>query len=61
MVPVNVRPLDQPLPRELGNRFALVFVRFPSGRAAPLGRLAETKRRMDWLKASPRPRSPWGS
>lgn len=53
MVPVNVRPLDQPLPRELGNRFALVFVRFPSGRAAPLGRLAETKRRMDWLKASP--------
>ena len=53
MVPVNVRPLDQPLPRELGNRFALVFVRFPSGRPAPLGRLAETKRRMDWLKASP--------
>lgn len=53
MVPVNVRPLDQPLPPELGNRFALVFVRFPSGRAAPLGRLAETKRRMDWLKASP--------
>lgn len=53
MVPVNVRPLDQPLPRELGNRFALVFVRFPSGRPAPLSRLAETKRRMDWLKASP--------
>lgn len=53
MVPVNVRPLDQPLPRELGNRFALVFVRFPSARPAPLGRLAETKRRMDWLKASP--------
>ena len=53
MVPVNVRPLDQPLPRELGNRFALVFLRFPSARPAPLGRLAETKRRMDWLKASP--------
>ena len=53
MVPVNVRRLDQPLPRELGNRFALVFVRFPSRRPAPLGRLAETKRRMDWLKASP--------
>lgn len=53
MVPVNVRPLDQPLPRELGNRFALVFLRFPSGRPAPLARLAETKRRMDWLKASP--------
>ena len=53
MVPVNVRPLDQPLPRELGNRFALVFFRFPSARPAPLGRLAETKRRMDGLKASP--------
>ena len=53
MVPVNLRPLDQPLPRELGNRFALVFLRFPSGDATPLGRLAVTKARMDWLKASP--------
>ena len=53
MVPVNVRPLDQPLPRELGNRFALVFFRYPSALSAPLARLAETKRRMDWLKRSP--------
>jgi WS/DGAT/MGAT family acyltransferase len=53
MVPVNVRPLDQPLPRELGNRFALVFLRFPSRDATPLGRLALSKARMDWLKASP--------
>jgi hypothetical protein len=53
MVPVNVRPLDQPLPPELGNRFALVFFRYPSAFAAPLARLAETKRRMDWLKHSP--------
>lgn len=53
MVPVNVRPLDEPLPRELGNRFALVFLRFPSGDATPLGRLALSKARMDWLKASP--------
>src|SRR6478609_1168239 len=36
MVPVNVRPLDEPLPRELGNRFALVFLRFPSRDATPL-------------------------
>ena len=53
MVPVNVRPLDEPLPPELGNRFALVFLRFPSGEATPLGRLALSKARMDWLKASP--------
>lgn len=53
MVPVNVRPLDEPLPRELGNRFALVFFRFPSALGAPLARLAETKRRMDWIKRSP--------
>ena len=53
MVPVNVRPLDEPLPRELGNRFALVFFHFPSALASPLARLAETKKRMDWLKSSP--------
>lgn len=53
MVPVNVRPLDEPLPRELGNRFALLFLRFPSRDATPLGRLALSKARMDWLKSSP--------
>jgi WS/DGAT/MGAT family acyltransferase len=53
MVPVNVRPLDEPLPRELGNRFALIFFRFPSALASPLARLSETKKRMDWLKSSP--------
>ncbi|MGH3506609.1 MAG: wax ester/triacylglycerol synthase family O-acyltransferase [Nocardioidaceae bacterium] len=53
MVPVNVRPPGEPLPRELGNRFALVFFTFPSSFGAPIARLAETKRRMDWLKGSP--------
>ncbi len=53
MVPVNVRPLDKPLPRELGNQFALVFFTFPSATEGRLARLAETKRRMDWLKSSP--------
>jgi WS/DGAT/MGAT family acyltransferase len=53
MVPVNVRALDAPLPRELGNRFALVLVTLPSGVATPFGRLAETKRRMDAIKHSP--------
>jgi hypothetical protein len=50
-----VRPLDEPLPPELGNEFALVFLRLPSALGAPLARLAESKRRMDWIKASPEP------
>jgi diacylglycerol O-acyltransferase / wax synthase len=53
MVPVNIRPPAAELPPELGNRFALVLVRLPSGTVAPLERLAETKRRMDEIKRSP--------
>src|SRR5680860_1440625 len=53
MIPVNVRPLDQPLPRELGNKFALVFLKLPTGVTAPLQRVAESKRRMDSIKISP--------
>jgi WS/DGAT/MGAT family acyltransferase len=53
MVPVNVRPLDEPLPRELGNRFALVLFSLPSSLSTPFARLAETQRRMDAIKDSP--------
>src|SRR5665647_647023 len=53
MVPVNVRPPDQPLPRELGNKFALVFLKLPTGVTSPLQRVAESKRRMDSIKISP--------
>jgi diacylglycerol O-acyltransferase / wax synthase len=53
MVPVNVRPLDEPLPPELGNRFALVLFSLPSGLPTAFARLAETKRRMDAIKRSP--------
>ena len=53
MVPVNVRPPDQPLPRELGNKFALVYLKLPTGVRAPLQRVAESKRRMDSIKVSP--------
>ncbi len=53
MVPVNLRPLDQPLPRELGNKFALVMLPLPTGRLSPLQRLTEAKRRMDSIKTSP--------
>jgi WS/DGAT/MGAT family acyltransferase len=53
MVPVNLRPAGQPLPPELGNRFALVLLPLPTGSRSPLTRLAESKRRMDAIKSSP--------
>jgi WS/DGAT/MGAT family acyltransferase len=53
MVPVNVRPPDRPLPRELGNKFALVYLKLPTGVTPPLQRVAESKRRMDSIKNSP--------
>ncbi len=55
MIPVNLRPLDRPLPQRLGNRFALVILRLPSGHPGAATRLAETKRRMDRIKSSPEP------
>ncbi|WP_372730156.1 wax ester/triacylglycerol synthase family O-acyltransferase [Nocardioides sp.] len=55
MIPVNLRPLHLPLPRELGNRFALVLLLLPSGLEDATARLAETKRRMDRIKRSPEP------
>ena len=53
MVPFNLRPLDRPLPRELGNRFGLVYLTLPVGIADPGERLAEVHRRMEAIKHSP--------
>jgi diacylglycerol O-acyltransferase / wax synthase len=53
VVPVNLRPLNEPIPRELGNRFGLVFLPLPLGLEGPVERLWELKRRMDRLKRSP--------
>lgn len=53
MVPVNIRPPDQPLPRELGNKFALVMLHLPTAEMSPLERLAEVHRRMEQIKHSP--------
>jgi diacylglycerol O-acyltransferase / wax synthase len=53
MVPVNLRDLDKPLPRELGNKFALAMLPLPSGIASPRARLAAAKQRMDAIKSSP--------
>jgi WS/DGAT/MGAT family acyltransferase len=52
-VPVNLRPLSEPLPRELGNHFGVVFLALPLSLEAPLERMRELKRRMDALKRSP--------
>jgi diacylglycerol O-acyltransferase len=51
LVPFNLRRLDEPLPRELGNRFGLVLLSLPVGVSDPVRRTAEVKRRMDAIKA----------
>ena len=53
MVPVNLRPLDAPLPPELGNEFGFYFVDLPTGTMTPLERLAEMHRRVEEIKGSP--------
>ena len=52
-VPFNLRPLDQPLPRNLGNRFGLVRLAIPVGAEDPRERLEEVRRRMTEIKKSP--------
>ena len=52
MVPFNLRPLDEPVPRALGNRFGLVFLPLPVGVSAAARRLVEVHKRMDEIKRS---------
>jgi diacylglycerol O-acyltransferase len=52
-VPFNLRPLDQPLPPKLGNRFGLVFLRMPVGIENPRRRLEAVHSRMQRIKRSP--------
>jgi diacylglycerol O-acyltransferase / wax synthase len=52
LVPFNLRPLDMPVPRDLGNRFGLVVLALPLGAADPAERLLTVKRRMADIKAS---------
>ena len=52
MVPYNLRGPQEPLPRELGNRFGLVYLTLPVGIADPADRLAEVHRRMNAIKHS---------
>jgi WS/DGAT/MGAT family acyltransferase len=52
MVPFNLRPLDEPLGRDLGNEFALILLGLPVGLADAGERMREVKMRMDAVKRS---------
>lgn len=52
-VPFNLRPLDEPITEDLGNRFGLVYLTLPVAVAGRRARLQELKRRMDSIKHSP--------
>lgn len=52
LVPFNLRPLDEPVPRELGNKFGLVFLPLPVGVSGTYRRLIEIHKRMDEIKRS---------
>ncbi len=52
-VPFNLRPLGEPIPEDLGNRFGLVYLTLPVAVAGRRARLQELKRRMDSIKHSP--------
>jgi WS/DGAT/MGAT family acyltransferase len=52
IIPFNLRPLTEPLPRDLGNRFGLVYLRLPVGVGDRRRRLHEIHDRMDAIKHS---------
>jgi len=52
MIPFNLRPLDEPVPADLGNDFALILLELPVGRLAPAERLREVSSRMDRIKST---------
>lgn len=52
LVPLNLRPLDEPIPADLGNRFGLVLADLPVDVENQIDRLWEVNRRMDALKRS---------
>ena len=52
MVPVNLRPLDRPVPAELGNDFALILLDLPVGELPPAERLRRVASHMEAIKDS---------
>jgi len=59
-VPINLRPLDQPVPIELGNHFSLAILPLPVGGETPVERLAALRREMDRIKQSQEPAVAFG-
>ncbi|TVQ90019.1 MAG: wax ester/triacylglycerol synthase family O-acyltransferase [Deltaproteobacteria bacterium] len=55
LVPVNLRPADKPVSRDLGNHFGMVFVPLPVDHLPPKQRFDEVRRRMKALKDSTEP------
>lgn len=55
MVPFNIRPPDEPLPAELGNRFGLILLGLPLCESSPRERLQEVHQRMGAIKSSRQP------
>ena len=53
LVPFNLRPLDQPVPRGLGNKFGLVLLPLPVGTSGSYRRLVAVHRRMREIKRGP--------
>lgn len=53
LIPVNLRPLDQPLPPHLGNKWALVAAGLPLASPTAQARLSATKAQMDLIKRGP--------
>src|SRR4029079_4715274 len=52
LVPLNLRPLDQPVPADLGNHFGLVLADLPVDISDQVDRLWEVNRRIDAIKHS---------
>jgi diacylglycerol O-acyltransferase / wax synthase len=52
LVPVNLRPLDEPLTSDLGNRFGLVLADLPVDLDDRVDRVWEVNRRMEAIKNS---------
>jgi diacylglycerol O-acyltransferase len=52
LVPLNLRPLDRPVPADLGNHFGLVLADLPVEIDDQIDRLWEVNRRMDAIKHS---------
>ncbi|MDG4549367.1 MAG: wax ester/triacylglycerol synthase family O-acyltransferase [Candidatus Contendobacter sp.] len=51
VVPVNLRPYQEDI--QLGNQFAVAFLKLPLDVVDPVARLAAVRAHMEWVKASP--------